>query len=212
VKRAVLVAASAVLLAVFGVAAWRELGAGSRGLDACDRAVERKEWGAAIAGARTAAEATLPGSPYPQRGYARLEAIARDAEARGDDDTAAEAWRAMRAAALSTSGVGVRAGDRRALADEGLLRVSRARDAASTAGGRHDEVAEEAALAAALARDEAPPTFTLILLAVGGVAFFAGLFRLAWVAGESLSLRRLRLPIVAAVLGAAAYAFAVLRG
>ena len=211
-RRAILVTAVAVALGVFGVAAFRELGAGARGVEACDRALGKREWASAIAAARDAAEATLPGSPYPLRGYARLERIAKDAEARADDATAADAWRAMRAATLATSGLGVRSGDWRRIADEGLLRVAAHDSPHATTGAQVTDAPADDTLASALAREDTPPTGTFVLLGLGAAAFFGALFRLAWLAGESLDFRRARLPLAVAVVGAAAYAVATLRG
>ena len=81
----------------------------------------------AIAHARDAAEAVVPGSPWPARGVARLEAIGHDAEARGDERTAVLAYGAMRAAAMATRAPLLGTDPWRALADEGLARVGGAR-------------------------------------------------------------------------------------
>jgi hypothetical protein len=87
---------------VIGVAAVREASAGASELAAAESYAARGEWPDAIAHARAAAEAAVPASPWPERGFRRLEAIGRDATARGDEPTARLAFAAMRTAALET--------------------------------------------------------------------------------------------------------------
>jgi hypothetical protein len=206
-RRAVAIAAVLVLLGVFGAAAWRELAAGARGVDDCDVATARKDWPAAVAGARDAAEAVLPGSPYPARGYDRLAAIAKDAEARGDDAVANDAWRAMQAAARATRGAFVKTSEWQAMATEGLARV--AAHAAGPAPKDTDAPAEgpaaNSALLAAIARDEAPPVATFALLAAAAVAFFGGAAWTAWRASDALTWARARVPAAIAAAGLLLY-------
>jgi hypothetical protein len=159
-----------------------------------------------VARARDAAEAAAPGSPYPREGLARLEAIGRAAETRGDERTAVHAWGAMRAAATATSGVLGPSAAWVTLADEGVVR----------AGARplvpSPEVhAREATLRAALGHEDAPSVAMLVLLGVGGLAFFAGCARIAVAARDADALRRERWAIAAAGLGALIYAVACLR-
>ncbi len=94
--------AALTVASVLTVGVARQITTGARGMQASDEAVHDGNVRQAISGARAAAEALLPGSPYPRRGMERLAQIARDAETRGDEATAASAWRAMRAAALET--------------------------------------------------------------------------------------------------------------
>jgi hypothetical protein len=89
-----------VVLAVVGVAAAREVSTGATALAAADADAARGDWPEAIGHARAAAEAVAPASPWPERGFRRLEAIGRDATARGDESTARLAYAAMRTAAL----------------------------------------------------------------------------------------------------------------
>jgi hypothetical protein len=82
-----------------------ELGMGSAGRHALaesDTASALGKVHEATVWAREAAEGSLPGSPYAARGYQRLEALARTAEAEGRYADAAFAWRAMRSAAEAT--------------------------------------------------------------------------------------------------------------
>lgn len=94
--------AALVLAGVLGVAALREASAGAREVAAADSDAARGDWPDAIGHARAAAEAAVPASPWPERGFRRLDSIGRDATARGDEPTARLAFAAMRTAALET--------------------------------------------------------------------------------------------------------------
>jgi hypothetical protein len=94
--------AALVVAGVLGVAASREASAGATEMAAADSDAARGDWPDAIAHARAAAEAFVPASPWPERGFRRLESIGRDATARGDEPTARLAFAAMRTAALET--------------------------------------------------------------------------------------------------------------
>ena len=165
--------------------------AGSNAVAASDRALAAGDRLLAIEEARAAAEAVAPGSPYPARGYARLDAIAREAEARDDDETAAAAWRAMRTAAIGTRGLGVpdeataleraNAGiARTATRVRGAARADLPRDVPGVASPGERRILD------ALARDETPPMRMFLLLGTGAILFFAGVARvlvlvpLAW--------------------------------
>ena len=167
---------------------------------AADAAADRSDWPDAVLHARAAAEALVPGSPWPARGWARLEAIGHDAEARGDDPTALLAYGAMRAAALATRAPGAGADAWRRKADEGLARVA---SSARTATGPH--VASDAMLDA-LRETEPPPTWILTVLGAAGVAMLAGLARIAWTTTPTEE----RLAQALAGAGFAAYAIVLL--
>jgi hypothetical protein len=209
--RAPLVAAVAVVAGVLGVATVREIAIGARAVADADAALEQGDAAGAVAAARAAAEAVAPGSPYPSRGYARLEGIAKDAEARGDAATATSAWAAMRAAASATRGPLVRTAPWQEEAEEGLLRVG-AHPAPAPGRPNGDVAPSEETLLASLRRNDTPPTLSYAALAAGAIAFFGGLARLAWLAGEPLTLRRARLPGIVAACGLVVYALACLRG
>jgi hypothetical protein len=84
----------------------------------------------------------------------------------------------MRAAALATRAPGSGSAGWRVKAEEGLARVATS----------HRDVGAPAAAAQsmldALHDSEPPPTGTLALLALAGVAMLGGLGRLAWAGGE----------------------------
>ena len=109
---------------LLGIAATEEWYSGARAMRESDALLARGKSRPAAVQARRAAEAALPGSPYPARGYARLEAIAMAAEVEGRSEDAAFAWRAMRSAALATQPAAAGHG-KVAIAEEGILRVAR---------------------------------------------------------------------------------------
>ena len=153
----------------------RELSLGASAMETCGEAMAHADLPGAIDAAREAAEATAPGSPYPERGYARLVEIAQAAETRGDDATATAAWRAIRAAAMATqTPLGARARQHAADANLGIARV------AAHPRTVQPETAEatRALMLATLARDDRPSPWTFVLLGVGASAFFAGVIRL----------------------------------
>src|SRR4029077_2328210 len=94
-----------VTTSVLAVAAARERSIAEREAAAADAAAARSDWLEAVGHARAAAEAMLPGSPWPDQGFRRLEATGHDAEARGDLETALLAYGAMRTASLATRSI-----------------------------------------------------------------------------------------------------------
>jgi hypothetical protein len=194
--------AALVVVAATAVLTGRELAVGQAEVTAADAAAARSDWGEAVVHARAAAEALVPGSPWPARGWGRLEAIGHDAEARGDDATAMLAYGAMRSAALATRAPGSGSDRWRAKADDALARVASYRDVSY-----RQQVGAPPATAAsmldALRETEPPPTGTLALLALSGVAMLGGLARLAWAGGE-------RAAQVLAAIGFVAYAVVLL--
>lgn len=160
-------------VSVLGAAAARETAIGRDSVAAADAAAAKSDWPEAIARARAAAEALVPGSPWPERGFRRLEGLGHDAEARGDDPTALLAYGAMRTAALETRAVGSRTAHWQLAAEEGLARV--AASSKETAGAR---LSAESMLTAL--RDEtAPSTGPFAVLAAASVAMISGLGVLA---------------------------------
>jgi hypothetical protein len=193
-------AACLVVVAVLGVATARELGIGQREVESADAAAERSDWPEAVLHARAAAEALVPGSPWPARGWERLEAIGHDAEARGDDPTALLAYGAMRAAALATTAPGAGTDVWRGRAEDGLARV-----AASTRSPTGPRTTSDAMLDA-LRGNETPPTGRLVLLGAAAAAMLGGLARLAWASTPA----KARVAQAAAALGLVGYAIVVL--
>jgi len=132
----------------------------------------------AIVFARAAAEARCPWCQASELGYARLYAIAKEAESKGDDATAAAAWRAVRAAALGSSVLGISPA-RRERADVEIARLEHKVDAAAAAasGGAPSAAASEEKLRAALSRSPVPSGMVFVLVAAGGALFLLGAIR-----------------------------------
>lgn len=210
--RALPIAAIVLVAGVLATATVVQLRAGARAITDSDAAMSRADRPGAIAAARAAAEAVVPGSPYPSWGYRRLETIARDAEIHGDDETSAAAWRAMRAAALSTQGIGVRTSGWLAMANEGIARVgARGWSGPDAAKLQSDVRPTEQQLLEQLKREDVPPTLSFVMLAVGAAAFFAGTARVVGWSG-AIDWRAARVPLVVAAAGLAVYVMACLRG
>ncbi|MBN9165980.1 MAG: hypothetical protein J0I07_33840 [Myxococcales bacterium] len=175
---------------------------GRRAVEGCDAALARQDYVEAIVLARAAAEARCPWCEAPELGFARLFAIAKDAESRGDHPTAVAAWRAVRAATLATSVID-RSPARRERADGEIARLEHRIDAA-TAGSAPSPAASEERLRAALATSLVPSGIVFALLAIGGALFVIGAVRF-------VRARTFRVPdLVVAVAGGALAAAAVL--
>jgi hypothetical protein len=158
-----------------GVLTVREWSAGAEASRRADALAAVSDWRGAIAQARTAAEALAYGSPWPERGLRRLDAIGHDAEARGDDPTALLAYGAMRTAALETSALGASRERWRRAAEDGVVRVASA--------SKQPPHPRPAAVLEALREDDAPSPWRLALLSVSAFATLGALAALAWLDG-----------------------------
>jgi len=197
----VLVVVALVVVALVTIVTVREVAMGRAEVSLCDAAVQKSDWPEAIGHARAAAEALVPGSPWPEQGWMRLEAIGHDAEARGDDETALLAYGAMRAAALATRAPGSGWARRRSQSEEALARVA---DASRDPTGPH--VTSDSMLEAL--RDRAPPApWLLLALAASAIATLGALGRLAWL-GDAATKARVTQSVAA--VGFVAYALVAL--
>jgi hypothetical protein len=197
VRRAALIAALT-LVAVVSVLTVRQVVVGAAEVAAADAAASQSDWPQAIDHARAAAEALAPASPWPERGYRRLEAVGHDAETRGDDTTAMLAYGAMRTAALATLAPGSHSDTWRTRAEEGLARV---------AGARRDVDAPHVsadAMLEALRANETPATWTLSALAAAALAMIGGLGVVVWRGSAGRSTRIAQIVAAAGFLGYAA--------
>lgn len=188
------------------VTAWVARAAeGRRDLDACDAALSRGDRGEAIVFARAAAEARCPACAAPELGYARLSAMAKEAEKQGDDAMAVAAWQAVRAALLGT--VVIEASSARldrANAEIARIEHRMAVAAAALTGAVESKATSEERLSAALASRSVPSGVVFVFLATGGILF--GVFSWRFVRG--LGFRAAEL--MTALLGAAVAVIGVL--
>jgi hypothetical protein len=168
-----------VVVASLGSAWAQRAAAGRRALADADAALARGDAVEAIFAARVAAEARCPGCRAPDEGFARLEKVARDAEARGDDPTAFAAWRATRAALLGAAVTTTRT-PRRVHADNEIARFAHRLDAAQVAAGATPTLAAtEEQLRATLTASEVPSGATFALVALGALLLAVAAARLA---------------------------------
>jgi hypothetical protein len=124
----------------------------------------------------------------PELGNARLDSVAKEAEARNDLATAIGAWRAVRAAALASSVLDT-TDSRRQRADQEIARLGHKIDAAAAAAGAPSSpAASEERLRVALAESHVPSGSTLLLVAVGAVLFFGGAAAFAFRRGTRTAL------------------------
>lgn len=169
-------AASVVLatVAVFFFAALHETRSGARAMLSSDAAITAKNADLAIAEAFDAATHVAPFSPYAEQGYARMQSIAEDAETRGDDELAETAWRAIRAACVSTRNPFSSDGARQKRAETALARIDARRLLVLAARSPGFQRLGEAQLAKVHGRDPTPATATFAALGLGAsLASFA---------------------------------------
>lgn len=190
------------LALVILVAAWiARVYDGRRSLEACDAAIARGDRVESIVFARAAAEARCPWCTASELGYARLYAIAKDAEARADDVIAVAAWRAVRAATLASVVID-RSPARRERADVEIARLEHRIDAAAAAaGGIASPAATEERLRAALAVTTLPSATVFVLLTLGGTLFLFGAVR--FVRAKGVRAQELAAAIAGGALAAA---------
>jgi hypothetical protein len=162
-----------VVAATVVVATIREVAVGGAEVTAAGAAADAADWPDAVAHARAAAEAYVPGSPWPERGMQQLAALGHAAEVRGDAPVALLAYGAMRTAAVETRTPIAGRSPWQAAADEGLGRVAAAHEDAARAPAAAQTMVD------ALRRETGPGDTTLALLAVSAVAVLGGLGVLA---------------------------------
>ncbi len=157
-----------------GIATARELSIGGTEAAAADAAAAAANWPEAIARGRAAAEAYVPGSPWPDRGQRRLAAIGHSAEARNDEATALLAYGAMRTAAMATRVPGASPSHWRVDAEEGLARVAAARQDVAHAPATSPSMID------VMRRGQGPSDASLAALALSVAATIGGLAGLAF--------------------------------
>lgn len=122
---------TAAALVLFGaVATLRAVMDGEREIAESDAAFDGNDLHGAIEHARRAASAYAPGASHVERGYARLLAVARGAEASGRPELAMLAYQAQRAAVLESASILRPFPERLEEADRNLSRLSASKSAA----------------------------------------------------------------------------------
>lgn len=166
-------------LLLFGaVATLRAVLDGERELRASDAAFDGNDLHASIQHAQRAASAYAPGAPHVRRGYERLLAIARGAEATGQPELAVLAWQAQRAAVLETASVARPFAERLEEANRNLARLE------ATKAGADDTRPERAERLFRQAQEKSQEKLPWGSLLAGGLAVAA--LGLAWFARQGL--------------------------
>ncbi len=198
------------LLLFAGVATLRAVLDGEREVAASDAAFDGNDLYASIQHARRAASAYAPGAPHVRRGYERLLAIARGAEAAGKPQLAVLAWQAQRAAVLESASLMRPFPERLAEANRNLARLEASRGGAeSTRPERAEHLFKQAERRSA----EKLPWGALLSLGLFAAAAGLGWFarsalgregRIHWLAG--------RWGLATFALGATLWALAAFHG
>jgi hypothetical protein len=199
------------MVALFtGVATLRAVLDGEREIAASDAAFDANDLHGAIAHARRAASSYAPGAPHVERGYQRLLAVARGAEATGRPDLAMLAWQAERAAVLESASLWHPFSERLEEANRNLSRLSASK---TLAEDERRETARRLFKEAQSQSAERAPWGALLagglLLAAVGLGWFAG-----WALAPDgrIEWRRGRWGLLTFVLGAALWAAAAFHG
>jgi hypothetical protein len=170
---------SACVVALFAsVATLRAVLDGEREIAASDVAFDANDLHGAIQHARRAASAYAPGARHVERGYQRLSAVARGAEATGRPEIAMLAWQAERAAVLESASLWHPFPERLEEANRNLARLS-ANKAAPEAD--RSETAQRLFKQAQTQSSERAPWGALL---AGGL--FVAALGLAWFAARAL--------------------------
>jgi tetratricopeptide (TPR) repeat protein len=133
---------------------------------------------AAVRHYRRAAHLYLPGSPYTRDAYEALERVAREAEARGQNDRALAAWRAVRSSALATRWVVLSYEERVTRANRRIARLMARLPPPAVDRGLSLAQLEERHLAL-LEERTAPDAAWVVLMAIG---FATWMGAVAWAA------------------------------
>ena len=154
------------VLAVRSVAASRSL------LERGDALRARGDVDGAILASRRAARWSVPANPYVPDALDRLGAIAAEAEAEGDTERTAAAWRSLRGAILATRSFYTPHRARLARAEEALARGAESPGAESTG-------AVSGARAQSLADPNRPHLLWTLVLLAGWITWTGGAFAFA---------------------------------
>lgn len=171
-SRALRSLALALLLVVLGLAllTWRAVSEGEAAMQQSDVAFNAGDVRGSLVYARRAATSYAPGAPHVSQAYARLQAIAIGAEAKGDLETAAEAWRGVRSAVLDTRSLITTRSEELSRANRALARLATRTES--------DPELRKAALEE-LEQDQSPRARWILLMGLGLLLTAGGLITIA---------------------------------
>jgi len=162
----------AAVLTIIAVASFKEAHSSAGALLRSQAAWENGKKFEAVLEARDAAQSLAPFSSTSEQAYQALEKYGSESETKGDFQTSAIAWRAMRAASVSTESPFHSTIQWRAKAEAGLLRIS-LRGFAASEGARTEQNAPTAAdLDKSFEHSRALQRSTFAVVAFSGIAFF----------------------------------------
>lgn len=171
---------SAIALLLLATVAVRVVSSAAQELQRGDACAANGELDAAVVHYRRAARWYAPGSPYSSRALGRLGSLGAAAERRGDSELALSAYRAIRAAVMSTRSWYVPERERLAAADERIASLMAVQPPPPMDAGKSVQQLRGEHLALLQAETGPRLGWTLVLL----LGFFG------WVAGAfALSLR-----------------------
>lgn len=168
-RRATVIFAAAIALAIGGALALRVVVEGRDALADGDEAAAAKRPADAIAAWQTAARWYLPGAPHVGAAYERLGELAR-----AQPEHALAAWRAVRGAARATRSLWTPHADELAAADAAIAQLSAADPSGAPAAGK-DPAARLAWHRGRLAHDLRLGAGAAALAAFGIAAWLAGI-------------------------------------
>lgn len=174
-----LAAALLVVAVAGGVVVTRAVWDGRRALADGDRAAAAGDREGAIRGWRRAARWYLPLAPHVAGAYDRLEALAAEAETRGDLATALAAWQGVRGSILATRSFYVPFEERLEPANRHIAALLGRMEGAAVDAGR-TEAERTAWHHRLLQRDEAPDVGWTLVALVGFVVWLGGGALFAW--------------------------------
>lgn len=170
-----LVRAGLVLSVLFGAFALRVVTSAAGELRAADEYRARGDIEAAVVHYRRAARWYAPGSPYHVQALTHLASIGAQAERKGDTELALAAYRAIRAAIMSTRSFYVPEQDRLRAADERIAALMASLPPPPMDAGKSREQLRREHLAL-LREDPGPSVFWSLVLLLGFGTWVAGAF------------------------------------
>jgi hypothetical protein len=199
----------ALIVCGLGAASIRTMVVGAEAMDHADAAFDRGDIAESVRLARRAASLSVPGAEHVNRAYARLEVIARGAEAVGQEGLSIAAWDATRAAAVESRSPWSVERPELERANQNLARL-RARNIAEKSPNTRTDQATRQLLQTLDESSRSKPTAALL-----PIGFVLSVLGLGWAAlrgsperGRWFS-RDLAIGVAVAVIGVACWTLAV---